>query len=597
MTIFNFISLLGGLALFLYGMRIMGDGLKRNSSSALQRVLSRVTNNPFKSFLLGVVITAVIQSSKATIVLTAGLVAAGVLTFRQSIGIIFGANVGTTITGQIIRLLDLNSAGSASWINIFKPDTLAPLAALAGIIIIMFLKFHNSDTIGEIAMGFGILFTGLINMTSAVAPLSSSESFISIFSRISGDPLLGFGSGFLVATVVQSSSASVGMLQTLSTTGVLTFSSIYPILIGIFVGDSVTTTLVCSIGARADAKRTGLVTLLFNVVSIPLLMLGVTILHSLGALDGLWDSVMNSGSIANTNTLFKIISAVVCLPATGLFFQTAHRVIKDDEKPDDIIYGAAAQRLDEKLFLSPQLALKSVKDVILVMHRMSATNTARAMELFDKYTLEGAEIVHRDESCIDRLADAVDDYLIRFSPHVTTETESDMVNFYLQCYSEFERIGDHADNLAESAEELFNHENQLSDEAISELNVVGAALNEIQEYTAEAFRTLDPLDAARVEPLEEVIDDLVAEIKNHHIRRLRKGQCTTEMGLIFEDALTNIERISDQCSNVAVSILGLRNSQITHNRHEYIHSLHEGGNAFYNEEYARQKSVYMTRLN
>ena len=596
MTIFNAISLLGGLALFLYGMRLMGDGLKKNSSAALQKVLSKVTNNPFNGFLLGLVITAVIQSSTATIVLTAGLVAASVMTFRQSIGIVFGANVGTTVTGQIIRLLDLNTSGGASFLNLFKPDTLAPIAAMVGIVIIMFLRFRNSDTIGEIAMGFGILFTGLINMTAAVAPLSSSASFVSLFTRFSGHPVLGFLSGLLVATIVQSSSASVGMLQTLSTTGVLTFASVYPILIGIYVGDALTTAIVCCIGTRADAKRTGLVTLLFSVFSIAFLMLGVTVFRYVGWIGGLWGTAMSSGGIANTNTVFKLASALACVPASNLFFRLATQMVKDDAQTENIIFEAAAQRLDEKLFISPKVALKSASDVICVMHRLSATNTDRALSLFNRFDPALDQQVHEDEECIDRLADAVDNYLIRFSTHVNTEMESDILNYYLQCFSEFERIGDHADNLAENAESLFRMDNHLSDDARREFSVLSDALREILEHTGDCFRSLDAEAAARIEPLEEVIDDLVAEIKNRHIRRLRKGQCTSDMGIIFVDALTNIERISDQCSNVAVSTLGIRNSSIVQNRHEYIHELHEGRNEFFNREYARQKNVYLSRL-
>lgn len=596
MTVFSAISLLGGLALFLYGMRLMGDGLKKNSSATLQKVLTKVTNNPLNGFLLGLAITAIIQSSTATIVLTAGLVAAGVMTFRQSVGIVFGANVGTTVTGQIIRLLDLNTSGGASFLNLFKPDTLAPIAAVIGIVVIMFLKFKNSDTIGEIAMGFGILFTGLINMTAAVAPLSESAQFVSLFTRFSGKPFLGFFSGLLVATIVQSSSASVGMLQTLTTTGVLTFSSVYPILIGIYVGDALTTAIVCCIGTRADAKRTGLVTVLFSIFSIAFLMLGVGLIHKIGLLNALWSRPMSSGSIANTNSVFKLASALACIPASNLFYRLAMKLVKDDAAPENIIFTAAVQRLDEKLFISPKVALKSANDVICVMHRMSATNTDRALSLIARFDLALDKQVHDDEECLDRLADAVDDYLIRFSTHVNTEMESDMVNYYLQCFSEFERIGDHADNIAENAEALFRMDNRLSEEAQKEFSVLGDALREILEYTADCFRSLDAEAAKRIEPLEEVIDDLVAEIKNRHIRRLRKGQCTSDMGIIFVDALTNIERISDQCSNVAVSTLGIRNSSIVHNRHEYIHELHEGRNEFYNREYARQRSVYLSRL-
>lgn len=596
MSIFNVISLLGGLALFLYGMRIMGDGLKKNTGAAMQKALSKVTNNAFKGFVLGLLVTALIQSSTATIVLTAGLVGAGLLTLRQSVGIVFGANVGTTVTGQIIRLMDLNASGAANWLNVFKPDTLAPIAALLGIIMIMFIKSKNSATIGEIAMGFGILFTGLISMSAAVAPLSESEAFINVFARFSGTPLLGFLCGTAVSTIVQSSSASVGMLQTLSTTGVLTFSSIYPILIGIYVGDAITTAMVCSIGTSADAKRTGMITVMLSVFSIVFLMLGVTILHKAGLLARLWNISVNSGSIANTNTLFKLSSALVCVPMSGLFYKLSLKIVKDRQAPENIILDAATQKLDDKLFLSPKLALNSAHQVVTVMQRLAIDNTRRGMEVMADYQQDRVKRLTADEECIDHMADAVDEYLIRLSSHIDTEVNSDLLNYYMQCNSEVERIGDYAMNLSENAEALKKQTDGLSDTAKRELNVLFGALSEILEYANDCFRDFDMEAAAKIEPLEEVIDDLVAEIKKRHIRRLRDGQCSTYTGLIFVDALTNIERISDQCSNIAVYTLALHNTAIMHNRHDYIQSLHDGRDAFYNQEYKRQREAHMNAL-
>ena len=593
MTVYSIIGLLGGLALFLYGMRLMGDGLKTSNSAAMQKVLTRVTNNPFTAFLMGVAVTALIQSSTATIVLVAGLVGAGLLTLRQSIGIVLGANVGTTVTGQVIRLLDLNSSGATDWLNFFKPDNLAPLAALIGIILIMFIKARSSNTAGSICMGFGILFTGLINMTAAVAPLSESPAFISLFTRFSGTPILGFLCGTLVSTIVQSSSASVGMLQTLSTTGVLTFSSIYPILVGIYLGDAVTTAIVCSIGTRADTRRTGLVTVLFNVFSILFIMLGVTLAHSFGWLEALWDRQMTSGSIANTNSLFKLAAALVCIPATGLFYRLAVRLVHDDVKSGDIVLDAVVQKLSDKLFLSPKMALDSARDVTSVMLRFAGSNTASAMQQLNAYDPAKVDAINEKEDCIDRMADAVDAYLIRFSPHILSAADSEMLNYYLQCYAEAERIGDHAANLQENAEALSKQSGELSDDALAELGVLSNALDEILEISMECFSHQDMAAAAKIEPLEEVIDDLVAEVKRRHIQRLREGRCTSYIGLIFVDALTNIERISDQCSNIAVYTQAIHNSELMNNRHEYIQKLHEGGNEDYNREYSRQRGHYM----
>ena len=317
MTIFNLITLFGGLALFLYGMRLMGDGLKKGSSDAFKRAMEKVTNNPLVGFLLGLVVTAVIQSSTATIVLTSGLVGAGVMSLHQSIGVILGANVGTTITGQIIRLLDVN-ASETSLLNFFKPSTLAPLAAIIGILFLMAVKTRQSDTIGSTAMGFGILFTGLLSMTAAVSPLSESETFANMFYQLSGKPVFGFLLGAGVAFLLQSSSATIGILQAIATTGALTFSSVYAIIIGVNIGDCVTTAIVCSIGSKADAKRTGVIHILFNIAGSILVIVGLMLLHSFGVLDALWDEALSSGGIANVHTVFRLVSAIVLLPVCGM---------------------------------------------------------------------------------------------------------------------------------------------------------------------------------------------------------------------------------------------------------------------------------------
>ena len=596
MSIFNVISLLGGLSLFLYGMRVMGDGLKKNSSSTLKKVLARVTNNAVKGFLLGVLVTALIQSSKATIVLTAGLVGAGMLTLRQSIGIVLGANVGTTATGQIIRLLDLNASGGAQWLNFLKPDTLAPIAALIGIVLIMFVNRKNSETIGEIAMGFGILFTGLISMTAAVEPLSESTFFVNLITQFSEKPILAYLTGAVAAALFQSSSATVGMIQTLSSTGVLTFSSVFPILLGIYLGECITTAMMCAIGASPDAKRTGMVTVMLNLTGTVLLVLLLFLGYQTGVLRGIWDSTMTSGSIANTHTLFKLIEAVAMLPFAGLLYKLTFVFVKDNA-PDDHQMDAVMEKLDKRLYLSPALALNSAHEVIKVMGQIAAGNTRRGLDLFKNYQKDSVERLNRNEDYLDKMADSVDEYLIHMSAHIDTESNSDLLNYYLQCNSEVERIGDHAMNLAENAESLQNQHTALTDVAQRELSVLFGALSEILEYANGCFDENAMENAVKIEPLEEVIDDLVAEIKNRHIRRLRDGNCNTYTGLVYVDALTNIERISDQCSNIAIYTLARRDEHIMQNRHEYIQKLHEGGDAFYNREYHRQREIYLGDLN
>ena len=596
MSIFNVITLLGGLSLFLYGMRVMGDGLKKNSSSTLKKVLARVTNNALKGFLLGVLVTALIQSSKATIVLTAGLVGAGMLTLRQSIGIVLGANVGTTATGQIIRLLDLNASGGAQWLNFLKPDTLAPIAALIGIVLIMFVHRKNSETIGEIAMGFGILFTGLISMTAAVEPLSESTFFVNLITQFSEKPVLAYLIGAVAAGLFQSSSATVGMIQTLSSTGVLTFSSVFPILLGIYLGECITTSMICSIGASPDAKRTGIVTVMLNLAGTVLLILLLFLGYHTSVLRGIWDSTMTSGTIANTHTLFKLIEAVAMLPFAGFLYKLTFVFVKDNAQ-DDHKLDALMEKLDKRLYMSPALALNSAHEVIKVMGKIAAGNTRRGLDLLKNYQKDSVERLNRNEDYLDKMADSVDEYLIHMSAHIDTESNSDLLNYYLQCNSEVERIGDHAMNLAENAESLQNQHTALTDVAQRELSVLFGALSEILEYANGCFDENAMENAVKIEPLEEVIDDLVAEIKNRHIRRLRDGNCNTYTGLVYVDALTNIERISDQCSNIAIYTLARRDEHIMQNRHEYIQKLHEGGDAFYNREYHRQREIYLGDLN
>ena len=595
MTIFNVISLFGGLALFLYGMRLMGNGLKESSSGALKTAMEKVTNNPVVGFFLGLVVTAVIQSSTATIVLTSGLVGAGVITLHQSIGVILGANVGTTITGQIIRLLDLNGSGGASWVDIFKPSTLAPLAAIIGILMIMAVKTKHSGVIGQIAMGFGILFTGLLNMTAAVSPLSSSESFARMFVGLADTPVLGFLAGTGVAFLIQSSSATIGILQALSTTGALTFGAVYAIILGVNIGDCVTTAIVCSIGSKADAKRTGVVHILFNICGSILIIAAIAILRSTGMLDALWDKTLTSGGIANVHTAFRLASAIVLLPVCGQFERLSRVIVKDDEK-----LGTSVERelelLDEKFFTSPALALSGASGAIATMARLAREGVLSAMDVLQSFDQHTIDVINENEDSIDLLADRVDNYLIKLSPHVTMGYGNELLNYYIQCFSEFERIGDYAVNLTENAQELREKGTPLTETALRELQVMRSALDEILGYSYQAFTALDMRAARRIEPVEEVVDDLVATLRSNHIKRVRDGKCTTISGLTFLDILVNIERISDQCSNLGVYTLSQSDSTIMSNHHEYIHQLHQGADESYNHKYQEAHDKYFGEL-
>ena len=571
MTIFNIITLFGGLALFLYGMRLMGDGLKRGSSDAFKSAMEKVTNNPLVGFLLGLGVTAVIQSSTATIVLTSGLVGAGILSLHQSIGVILGANVGTTVTGQIIRLLDVN-ASDTSLLNFFKPSTLAPLASI-----------------------IGILFTGLLSMTAAVSPLSESETFANMFFQLSDKPVLGFLLGAGVAFLLQSSSATIGILQAISTTGALTFSSVYAIIIGVNIGDCVTTAIVCSIGSEADAKRTGVIHILFNIAGSVLVILGLMVLRGFGVLDPLWGKVLTSGGIANVHTVFRLVSAVVLLPVCSRFEKLSRKLVKDDVQIGENV-DHELSLLDEKFFTSPAIALSGAGEAITTMARLARSGVMNAMNVLEKFDRHTVDIICENEDHIDKLADHVDNYLIRLSPHVPTGHSNDLLNYYIQCFGEFERIGDHAVNLTENAQEFIERNASLSPVARQELAVLTEALGEILDYTYSAFGATDYDAARKIEPVEEVVDDLVATLRSNHIHRVRDGQCTVYAGLTFLDILVNVERIADQCSNVGVFTLSMSDKHIMNNHHDYIHELHQGKDPVFNRAYQETHDKYFGEL-
>ncbi len=594
MTIFNVISMFGGLALFLYGMRLMGDGLKSGSTETLKKAMEKVTNNPVKGFLLGLIVTCVIQSSKATIVLTAGLVGAGIITLHQSMGIILGANVGTTMTGQIIRLLDVNASAS-SWLNFFKPDNLAPLAAIIGILLIMTFKFKGSDVLGDIAMGFGILFTGLLNMTGAVAPLAQSPIFSRFFPSFSKNPLLGFAVGGTVASLIQSSSATVGILQAFSTTGALTFSSVYAFIIGVNMCESVTTALVCSIGSKADAKRTGMIHVVYNFFSMILVIGGIVVMRYTGMLDSVWNSTINSGGIANLNTIIRLISAVLLLPFVNTFEKIAIKIIKDDRTEGRDIQEELSS-LDEKLFSSPALALTGASNTVSKMAELAIYELTGAMNCINGFDTNLIEQVKERENRLDILADGVSSYLARLAQHTPDGRIYDRLSFHTRCVSELERIGDHAVNITETAEDLRKTNSVFSNAAVQELEIVHDAIKEITGYAHQVVINPDSRMAHCIEPLEEVIDDLVAVLRKKHIQRLHAGICSTYSGLNFLDILSNLERISDQCSNIGLYALSFKHQVDLMTNHNYIKYLHSGKDEFFNKVYDEKHKIYFDRI-
>ena len=592
-TVLTAIKLLGGLAMFLYGMEVMGDGLKQGSGGALKNFLGKLTHNAFLGLLTGTLVTAIIQSSTATIVLTVGLIGAGILNLKQAVSIVLGANIGTTVTAQIIRLMDIESSGN-SILVFFKPDTLAPMALIAGIILFMFLKKGPSKSVGMICLGFGILFTGLMGMTDAVEPLAESQAFVDTLGYFSDMPVLGIFTGLVLTVIIQSSSAMVGILQALSVTGVMTFELVYPIVMGINLGTCVTTALVCSIGSSKDAKRTGVVHIVFNTIGTVLFMIAMTILRSAGFMPNLWESVVNSGVIANFQTIFNLVTAVVLLPFTGLLVKLACVVVKDDVKDAESYPELAA--LDRKLMISPVLALSHVTDSVATMAKAARDNVMLALEQFDNYDEQRTAVIESREEQIDRFTDHVENYLIELSHSIDTERENHQINVLMQCSPNIERIGDYAINFEEMAKRLTDSNLSFSEQARKEMAVLGEAVVEILRLTVDALEKDSVSTARRIEPLEEVIDDMVLMVKNGHSARLRKGQCAIETGLIYMDLLTNLERTADQCSNIALLVLGKNDASIMNNYHNYIRDLHISGDQTYLAEQKNRREQYLVPL-
>ena len=593
MSIFDVLTLFGGLALFLYGMRLMGDGLKEGSSGTLKRMMESVTNSTLKAVLLGTMVTAVIQSSTATIVITSGLVAAGIITFKQSLGIIIGANIGTTVTGQIIRLLDLNS--SAGFLELFKPSSLAPMALIIGIILLMTNKMKNSKTIGNIAIGFGILFTGLLNMTSAVDVLSENGVFNSLFTGLSDSPLLGYAAGATVAFILQSSSATIGILQALSASGGLVFKAVYSVIVGVYLGDCVTTAIVIWISGGTEAKRVGIYNILYNAVKTVVVLTGIFIAKRAGLLEGIWNQTVNSGIIANTNSIFNIVSAIIAIPVVGVLEDLTRKIVKDE--PAEVNkYHDRIEALNPAFFATPAIALRSCYDALMAMFAASRSNIEKAYTLLHKYDEKTANEIDAEEENIDMLADLVTNYLASMAATNTAENRPEIMNEYYKLVVEFERLGDYATNISETALALHKKDVRLSDIAIQELDVLEDLLKQVLDEAEKAFGNRDIEAAKRIEPLEEVVDDMVEIIRQQHLHRLEIGLCTVTAGTCFVDVLHDMERISDTCSNIGLAIITRVQPELDDQVHEYIYNLHAGKDENFNKQYKAARDLYMGQI-
>jgi len=589
------IQLLGGLAMFLYGIELMGDGLKNSSGAALKRVLEKVTGNVWMGVLTGTLVTAVIQSSTATIVLTVALIGAGVLNLKQAVSIVMGANIGTTVTAQIIRLGSIESDGSfLLWL--FDTDTLAPIALVAGIILLMFIKSKNSKTIGDICVGFGTLFVGLNLMTDGVKPLIGTDAFMA-FVQFLGNPFYGILVGLILTVIVQSSSATVGMLQTVASVpgAGITFAMAYPVIMGINLGTCVTTAMVCSIGSSRDSKRTGIVHIVFNTIGTILFMIVMSILQKMNVGgDAFWFAGVDDTGIAVFQTVFNLVTAIVLVPFTNQLVTLSKAIVKDE--PEKPARHPELTGLSENLYISPAVALTEATRAIAYMGTVARDNFKRCCEQLLHYDPARSAEIAEEETSLDQFSDTADHFLIGLSKHVENEGDDRQLDMLLQCIPSFERIGDYGTNLEELGEKLSAEGSAFSEKAIQELTILTNAVCEILDTTIQALTENDNELAKTIEPLEEVIDDMVRLLKDRHTKRLKNGSCSVTSGLVFMDAMTHLERASDHCSAIAVLMLARDNADILGNHYDYLRHLHEGTDKHYASELRRRREQYVDQL-
>ena len=582
MSIANLISLLSGIALFLFGMALMGDGLKKVAGNKLEVILFRLTGSPLKGFLLGTGVTAVIQSSSATSVMVVGFVNSGMMKVRQAISIVMGAILGTSITGWIICLSDLGGGGG--WIDLFSTATLTGIISVVGIVLRMFSKSQTKRHIGDILMGFAVLMFGMSAMSGAVSPLRSDPTFLRILTTFS-NPMLGILFGTLFTCVLQSASAAVGILQALASTGVIDFSMALPIIMGIAIGAALPV-LLSAIGANVDGKRTAMVYLVVEVVGVIFWAAAFYLVNAFVHFDFM-SMTMSSVSIAFVNTLFRFVKVVILLPFIDVIEKVVDLLVKD--KPVQAEATDETIRLEERFIQHPALAIEQSRITINSMAAEAQENLAEAVRLLHHYSDEGYRTVVEMEQVVDRYEDRLGSYLVKLTGQELSSKQNEDASKFLHTISDFERISDHALNIAQTAKEMREKSIVFSDDALRELAVLESALAEIVHITVNAFIRNDLSLASRVEPLEELIDDLCDELKLHHVDRLQKGHCTLLNGFLFNDLLTNYERVADHCSNIAVAMIELESDSF--DTHEYLSSIKEMKSDTYEryyEEYSQQ---------
>ncbi|MBP3351616.1 MAG: Na/Pi cotransporter family protein [Lachnospiraceae bacterium] len=585
MDIFDLLSLVCGLALFLYGMEVMGDALKQSAGASLKTILGKMTSNPVKGFLLGLGVTAVIQSSSATTVMVVGFVNSGTMTLLQAVGVIMGANVGTAVTAWLTGLSGLG-AGAQEAMNVirwFKPDSWMPILALIGICLIMFAKRGKKKDVGNILLGFSVLMVGMSMMSDSVGGLAESEKFKQILVMFE-NPILGVIAGLVLTAIVQSSSASVGILQSLTVTGVITYGAAIPIIMGQNIGTCVTA-LLSSISANRNGKRAAMIHLYFNIIGVVVYLTLFYILNGIFHFP-IVNQAIDMWGVAGVHTIFKILSVALIGPFYKQLEKLAVITVKDKKGENDTV-----TLLDERLIETPAVAVGRATEVTAMMAEVATDALIRSLTLFDKYDAKLAEEIRDLENKVDVYEDAIGSYLIQIASHTLDERDSKQITKLLHMIGDYERISDHAVNVVESVEELHDKKTMFSMDAQKEIGVLREALSMILGISCEACKANDIGKAAEVEPLEQVIDELIDKMKLNHVLRLQKNECTIELGFVLNDLLVNLERVSDHCSNIAGCIIEISEYGAL-DMHKYIADIRHGSEK-YEEKYKEYKKQYV----
>ena len=573
MSFFDLLSMVGGLALFLYGMHILSEGLEKLSGGRLERILENLTNSKWKAVLLGAGVTAVIQSSSATTVMVVGFVNSGIMKLKQAIGVIMGANVGTTVTSWILSLTGIESDNFL--VKLLKPTSFSPLLAIVGVIFIMFLKNGKKRDLGTIFVGFAILMFGMDAMSSAMKPLSDIPEFTRLFTMFT-NPILGLLVGALLTAIIQSSSASIGILQALCGTGTVTYAAAVPIIMGQNIGTCVTA-IMSGVGATKNAKRAAMVHLLFNVIGTAIFMVVFYLLHAVIQFDFMDESV-NKVGIACVHTGFNIVATLVLLPFSNILERLSLMIIKpDEEELARAEKGPEFIRLDERFLSTPSFALEQANSLVIKMAEITYDSLKEAIPMLFHFDKHIAENVEYKENLVDRYDDEISSYLVKLSSRNLSVRDSHKLNMLLHSIGDLERISDHAMNIVDSAREINKKEQSFSAKAVEELKIFSQAVEDILADAVKMLETEDEIAAKAIEPFEEVIDVIQKEMKKRHTKRLRKGKCTAEMGFVLSDITNNYERIADHCSNLAINVMQLYEDD-TH-AHEYIDTLQKIGRA------------------